>query len=131
MNCSLNSLTDLDIIGRIISSLIDKLDVKYKQTLTYSLPMVNYMFEMIKQKLDVYLKFTMFEPSVNEWPEFRSPEYFVANNVCLQIDLDACIESVRLFRHKFNAIGDSNRLHLLLQLISLTLNNAKKYENVI
>ena len=127
MNCSLNSLKDLDIIQNILKYQIEKLDDKYKSNLTYSLPMVNYIFEQIKHKLDVFLKFSMFEPNINEWSNFKSIDYYKSID-SLQIDLDSCIESILIFKRKFNNLSDSNNLHLLIQLVSLTLNNSKKYE---
>jgi hypothetical protein len=125
MKCSVNTRTDLEIIKKIVKALLNQLEDKYKNDIKYSLPMVHYVFESIKDKLDIYLKFSKFEPAINKSSLFSTDEYYSSSlgPKCLQIDFDSCIECIKYFQENFK-LSDCfdthslNKLYALLQLIS-------------
>jgi E3 ubiquitin-protein ligase RNF213 len=125
MKCPVNSRDDLGIIKKIVKSLLSKLDEKYKSDIKYSLPMVHYVFETIKNKFEIYLKFTQFEPKINESDLFKNSNYFSLESQSnfFYIHLDSCIECIENFKRNFKDTswtdGQSvNKLYALLQLIS-------------
>lgn len=125
INCSINSTNDLSIITSLLKSMFnsnDQLDQKHRRNLSYSLPIIHFLYEQVRQKLELYLKFSSFEPRINQSDNFKS----VYKNWTsgkeqkeLSIHLDSCIEAIRLFKADFKYNTNSlNRIFELVQLIS-------------
>ena len=138
MKCPVNSKDDLFIIKKIIKTLLCKLDEKYKIDIKYSLPMVHYVFETVKNKFDIYLRFTQFESKINESELFKNKNYYSLDSPsnCLYIHLDSCIECIENFKRNFKdnswVDGQSlNKLYALLQLISqLSLESSNNTDQI-
>ena len=138
MKCPVNSRNDLKVIKTIIQSLLSKLDDKFKSDIKYSLPMVHYVFETIKEKFEIYLRFTQFEPAINSSDLLTSKEYYSLESSChncLYIHLDSCLECIQLFKKNFQHQSwidciSLNKLYALLQLISQILLNSNESDQV-
>jgi hypothetical protein len=123
INCSINSNKDLILIKNLISQiLLNNVELVYKNDLKFALPIIHYLFNEIKQEISYYLKYSKFEPSINN----------VFNSKQQDIHLNAALETVKIFRkNKIDYFFDSfnqkqaqlnlNKLCSLIQLINQTL----------
>lgn len=119
INCELKSFHDLLFIKNAIKTLFSKLEID-PNNLKVSLPLVHFEFEKIRQNINDYLKFSSFEPSLND--DLRS-----LNNYN-DIDFDSCIICIQKFERKVQKDDPNkskNELCVLLHLVKNTLTRAK------
>ena len=105
INCQVNNRNDLELISYLLETMFktnNQLDSKYRGNLNYSLPIVHYLFDKVEDKLALYLKFSAFEPTLNKSGSFTSTymEWKYSNESMenLEIHLDACIETIKVFK---------------------------------
>ncbi len=135
INCHVNNSNDLALIEHLICSMFEsnsfKIDMKYKQNLQYSLPIIHYLFDQIEFKIDLYLKFSSFDSDIFKTETFKkifmNSKFTEDNFEELSIHLDACLECIALFKQKFTYSRLNNdRIFQLLQLISNLILRTKK-----
>lgn len=93
------------------------------------LPTVHFEFEKVREKINTFLKFSTFEPKL--------VDQIQANFDYNEIDLEACLASIKIFEQstqKSDVIGSLHRLRKLTQLVKTTLTKIKNdrapgYEN--
>ncbi len=126
INCHVSNRNDLDLIKHLLKSMFElsnDFDMKYRQNLNYSLPIIHYLFDKIKPKLELYLKFSVFEPEVFSSDAFKSVyinwKYSNGSIDALEIHFDACIETIRVFKRNFKYSSfNIDRIFQLIQLLS-------------
>lgn len=125
ISCKINNRQSLSLIKMILKLLINELDENYRSSLKYSLPMVHFVFDRYKTKFESYLKFSSFEPLINNSEVFKSKNYTCFNSkMQFDVDTDSCLEAIRVFKQKFELkldLSDTSGLFRLLQLISEVL----------
>lgn len=67
-NCAINSRRDLESIANIIKVRIQMFEGSHERVyeLKWALPMVHYLYYGIRNEIDMYLKFTAFDKTLNE-----------------------------------------------------------------
>jgi len=115
------------LIKNLISQiLLNNVESVYKKDLKFALPIIHYLFNEIKQEISYYLKYSKFEPSINN--VFNSMQQQQQQD----IHLNAALETVKIFRkNKIDYFFDSfnqkqaqlnlNKLCGLIQLVNQTL----------
>lgn len=84
------------------------------------LPTVHFEFEKVKEKINIYLKFSAFEPKLVDQIQAKC-DYN-------EIDLEACLASIKIFEQstqKTDVIESLHRLRKLTQLVKTTLTKIK------
>lgn len=120
INCELKSYQDLTFIKNAIKTLFTKLDVD-PNNLKLSLPLVHFEFEKISVNINDYLKFSSFEPSLND--DLRNLTSYT------DIDFDSCVICIQKFEKKIqkeDPNSSKNELCVLLHLVKNTLTKGKE-----
>ena len=116
INCQISFSDELGMAAQLLDFEIDQALKKhrvenpgqYLTSLSHSLPIVHYVYDQCKLKIEIYLSMTRFEWRLTsekfEWSE---------------IHLDACLRLLELFKIEFIfATTSFNRLFVILQLLS-------------
>lgn len=115
INCQITSKSELNAAAQLFEFEITKAitdanatDIVVITNLTQSLPIVHYVYDKCKNKIDIYLSMTRFEPRLVaekfEWT---------------QVHLDACLRLLEILKAEFKfATVSFNRLFVILQLLS-------------
>jgi hypothetical protein len=120
INCEIKSYEDLGFIKSAIKNLFSKLEID-QNNLKLSLPLVHFEFQKIRLSITDYLKFSAFEPSLND-------DMHSMNNYA-DIDIDSCIICIQKFEKKIqkdDPIKSKNELCILSHLVKNTLTKLKE-----
>lgn len=122
INCKISSRDSLELLKNIFKFFLNNLDTGYLENLKFSLPMTHYVFDKynIKNRFEIFLKFSAFESRITEASIFNEPSYFTEKK-CMDLDLDSCLQAILSFKQNFafsNEISDLDSLLTLLKLIS-------------
>lgn len=114
MNCHINRSNELAIARHILCSTFDDFmslaKISHAEIIKLGFPLVHYVYDYLKVRLDIYLSFSRFEARLNE-PSLAHGSY-------AQIHLDACIHTLQLFKLDINLSNEYfDRLFQLLQMV--------------
>lgn len=122
LKCEIKSYQDLEFIKTAIRSLFDNLKID-RNNLKISLPLVHFEFEKIRDNMNEYLKFSAFDPSINDDLNLNKYRNYS------EIDIDSSIICIQKFETKIQQYGPQNTksdLCILQHLVKNTLTNCKK-----
>ena len=109
----------LDFLSRVIKSTLQSLIIN-SSSLSLLLPAVHYEFEKIKEKINIYLKFSSFEPKL--------VDKLQGDLNYNELDLESCLGSIKIFEtttQKEDVTESLHRLRKLTQLVKTTLTKIK------
>ena len=136
IKCAINSNQDLVLIKRLLTQLLNDLQVDpvFKLKLKFTLPMVHYLYDGIKDQIESYLKYSKYEPDINDTKNQLS---------IIDLHTNAVLRTIQLFKQKkhkyfydkFNqrqSQANLSKLCDLIQLVNQSLNTTDcLYDNFI
>ena len=114
---------EMKIIKTLIKNSIGEKRAELEQnhalsSLKVSLPLVHFIYEKLRVKIEVYSKFSLIDSKVND-------ELIKNNRISTSIDLNACMCAIRLFEipvaNNFNFFEMKNRLDVLIKTVRAAL----------
>ena len=116
---------EIVIIKHVLKMLINERRSQFMHlsSLKFSLPLVHFVFEKFKAKLDVYLSFSTINPEINIDLEKKL-------NSSVTIDLDSCLAAIGLFEKPKLAIANYGEMKKSLDvLVKAVRNNLGTFMN--